>query len=83
MDAARVKFNLGRTVVYRGAQYKLTACITRQGDGGFHLQAELTDLKAKSALVIADLKDVEERTDNYESENAVFQNGKGKENDPR
>lgn len=63
MDAARVKFNLGRTVIYRGAQYKLTGCIMRQGDRGFRLQAELTDLKARSALVIADLKDVEERTD--------------------
>ena len=63
MDAARVKFNLGRTVIYRGAQYKLTARITRQGDRGFRLQAELTDLKARSALVIADLKDVVERTD--------------------
>ena len=62
MEAARVKFNLGRTVIFRGAQYKLTACITRQGDRGFHLQVELTDLKARSALVIADLKDVEERT---------------------
>ena len=75
---------MGRTVIYRGAQYKLTACITRQGEQGFHLQAELTDLKARSALVIADLKDVEEkgRTKN-ESENAVFQNGKGKADDPR
>ncbi len=62
MDAARVKYNLGRTVIYRGVEYRFTACIMRQGDGGFYLQAELADLKANNSLVIADLKDIEERT---------------------
>lgn len=64
MDVSRVKFNIGRTVKYRGAAYTLTACIMRQGKGGFYFQGELTDLKAKSALVIADLKDIEEQEEN-------------------
>ena len=45
MDVSRVKFNIGRTVKYRGAAYTLTACIMRQGKGGFYFQGELTDLK--------------------------------------
>lgn len=61
MEKARVKFNLGRTVQYRGTAYLMTACIMRQGAQGFRFQAELTDLKARSSLIIADLKDVEEQ----------------------
>lgn len=60
MDIKRVKFNLGRQVRFDGRTYTLTACILRQGDRGFRLQAELKDRKAESALVIADLKKVEE-----------------------
>lgn len=60
METARAKFCIGRAVTYRGIMYTLTAVITRQGKCGFYHQAELKDLKAKSSLVIADLKDVEE-----------------------
>ncbi len=64
MDIARVKFNLGRTVSYRGTPYKMTALIMRPGNSGFYYQAELADTKAKSSLVIADLKKVEEVREN-------------------
>lgn len=60
MDIQRVKFNLGRQVTFRGATYTLTACIMRQGEQGFYFQAELKDSAAESAIVIADLKEVEE-----------------------
>lgn len=61
MDIHRMKFNLGRQVSFRGAIYTLTACIMRQGDNGFRFQAELKDSTAESSLVIADLKEVEEK----------------------
>ena len=61
MDIQRVKFNLGRQVLFRGVPYTLTACIMRQGEQGFYFQAELRDNKAASAIVIADLKEVEEK----------------------
>ena len=60
MDIQRVKFNLGRQVRFRGKPYRMTACVMRPGSTGFHFQAELKDAKAKSSLVIADLKEVEE-----------------------
>ena len=60
MDIKRVKFNLGRQVSFDDRVYTMTACIMRQGDNGFHFQAELKDSTAESSLVIADLKKVEE-----------------------
>ena len=60
MDIQRVKYNIGRQVLFRGVPYTLTACIMRPGGAGFHFQAELKDTKAESSLVIADLKEVEE-----------------------
>ena len=60
MDIQRVKFNLGRQVTFRSVPYTLTACIMRQGEQGFYFQAELKDSAAESAIVIADLKEVEE-----------------------
>lgn len=60
MDINRVKYNLGRQVTFCSVPYTLTACIMRQGEQGFYFQAELKDNNAKSSLVIADLKKVEE-----------------------
>jgi hypothetical protein len=60
MDIQRVKFNLGRQVLFCGKPYRMTACVMRPGSTGFHFQAELKDAKAESSLVIADLKEVEE-----------------------
>ena len=62
MDIQRVKFCLGRTVRFEGAEYIFTGCIMRQGDKCFRFQAELKDVKAQSSLVIADLAKVEEVT---------------------
>ena len=62
MEIARVKYNLGRTVTFRGAAYTMTAVIMRQGKQGFAYQAELKDPNAKSAIVIVDLKEVKEET---------------------
>ena len=61
MDIQRVKFNLGRQVLFHGKPYRLTACVMRPGNGGFYFQAELKDQNAESSLVIADLKEVEEQ----------------------
>ena len=60
MDIQRVKFNLGRQVLFHGKPYRMTACVMRPGDAGFHFQAELKDQSAESSFVIADLKEVEE-----------------------
>ena len=60
MDIKRVKFCLGRNVDYNGIKYRLTAVIMRQAKNGFHFQAELEDQTARSSVVIADLKDVNE-----------------------
>ncbi len=60
MDVRQVKYNIGRQVSFDGRIYTMTACIMRQGDNGFHFQAELKDNTAESSLVIADLKKVEE-----------------------
>ena len=60
MDVRQVKYNIGRQVSFDGKIYTMTACIMRQGDNGFHFQAELKDNTAESSLVIADLKEVEE-----------------------
>lgn len=59
MDVRQVKYNIGRQVSFDGRIYTMTACIMRQGDNGFHFQAELKDNTAESSLVIADLKEVE------------------------
>lgn len=59
MDVRQVKYNIGRQVSFDGKIYTMTACIMRQGDNGFHFQAELKDNTAESSLVIADLKKVE------------------------
>jgi len=59
MDVRQVKYNIGRQVSFDGRIYTMTACIMRQGDNGFHFQAELKDNTAESSLVIADLKKVE------------------------
>lgn len=59
MDVRQVKYNIGRQVSFDGKIYTMTACIMRQGDNGFHFQAELKDNTAESSLVIADLKEVE------------------------
>jgi hypothetical protein len=61
MDIKRVKYNLGRQVIFDGKSYTLTACIMRQGENGFRFQAELKDNAADSSLVIADLKNVTEK----------------------
>ena len=63
MDVRQVKYNIGRQVSFDGRIYTMTACIMRQGDNGFHFQAELKDNTAESSLVIADLKEVEEKHD--------------------
>ena len=60
MDVRQVKYNIGRQVSFDGRNYTMAACIMRQGDNGFHFQAELKDNTAESSLVIADLKKVEE-----------------------
>ena len=60
MDVRQVKYNIGRQVSFDGRIYTMTACIMRQGDNGFHFQAELKDNTAESSLVISDLKKVEE-----------------------
>ena len=60
MDIKRVKYNLGRQVSFNDRVYTMTACIMWQGEHGFYFQAELKDNNAKSSLVIADLKKVEE-----------------------
>lgn len=60
MDIKRVKYNLGRQVSFDDRVYTMTACIMRQGEQGFYFQAELKDSAAESAIVIADLKEVEE-----------------------
>lgn len=60
MDIKRVKYNLGRQVSFDGVTYLFAGCIMRQGEHGFYFQAELKDNNAKSSLVIADLKKVEE-----------------------
>ena len=60
MDVRQVKYNIGRQVSFDGRIYTMTACIMRQGDNGFHFQAELKDNTAESSLAIADLKKVEE-----------------------
>ena len=60
MDVRQVKYNIGRQVSFDGRIYTMTACIMRQGDNGFHFQAELKDNTAESSLIIADLKEVEE-----------------------
>ena len=60
MDVRQVKYNIGRQVSFDGKIYTMTACIMRQGDNGFHFQAELKDNTAESSLIIADLKEVEE-----------------------
>lgn len=59
MDVRQVKYNIGRQVSFDGRIYTMTACIMRQGDNGFHFQAELKDNTAESSIVIADLKEVE------------------------
>ena len=59
MDVRQVKYNIGRQVSFDGKIYTMTACIMRQGDNGFHFQAELKDNTAESSLIIADLKEVE------------------------
>lgn len=59
MDVRQVKYNIGRQVSFDGRIYTMTACIMRQGDNGFHFQAELKDNTAESSLIIADLKEVE------------------------
>ena len=63
MDIKRVKYNLGRQVSFDDRVYTMTACIMRQGNNGFHYQAESKDNTAESSLVIADLKEVEEKHD--------------------
>lgn len=60
MTTARVKYNLGQQVRWRGKPYKLTACIIRIRNGVFYYQGELQDAKARSSLIIADLKEIEE-----------------------
>ena len=44
MDVRQVKYNIGRQVSFDGRIYTMTACIMRQGDNGFHFQAELKEL---------------------------------------
>ena len=63
MDINRVKYNLGRQVSFDGVTYLFAGCIMRQGEQGFYFQAELKDSAAESAIVIADLKEVEEKHD--------------------
>ena len=60
MDISRVKFNLDNKVKYKGVYYLFTACILRRRNNEDYYQVELTAIEAKSSLVIADLKDVEE-----------------------
>ena len=61
MNISRVKRNLNKKGVYRGTDYLLTGCIIRQNQKGeFFYQAELSDLSAKSSVVISSLDEIEE-----------------------
>lgn len=64
MDIKDVKKNLNSMVIYKGIVdvYRLTACILRKGEAGLYYQAELFDTKHRNSVIIADLKDVEEIT---------------------
>ena len=68
MDISRVKFNLNEQVEYtsesRGlikTRYILTGCILRKNANGYYYDAELQDIRQPGSLVIAKLKDVNEK----------------------
>lgn len=62
MDISRVKFNLGRKVIYHDTEYVLSACIIRASEQGYFYQAELKDLSALHSVIVARLSEVEEVT---------------------
>lgn len=61
MDISRVKFNLGRKVIYDDTEYLLTACTIRPSEHGFFYQAELQDTSASSSVIITSLSKINEK----------------------
>lgn len=65
MNAAEIKANLNRKVVYRNEQagieseYILTGAIFRKGKNGFYYQAEIQDVKNNNSLIICKLEEIE------------------------
>lgn len=52
MELRDVRRFYGKTVTYRGIQYRLDKCIeTPDGNGGYKYSLELHDLQANSATV--------------------------------
>lgn len=57
MELREVRKNYGKTVTYRGIQYRLDKCIESQAYEGYSWAVELHDLKANS-VTIAKLEEV-------------------------
>lgn len=58
MELREVRKHYGKTVTYRGIQYRLDKCIEAPAYEGYSWSVELHDLKSKS-VTIAKLEDVE------------------------
>lgn len=58
MELRDVRKNYGKTVTYRGIQYRLDRCIEAPAYEGYNYSVELHDLKANS-VTIAKLEEVE------------------------
>lgn len=63
MDISRVKFNLNRTVIHNGAEYRFIGCILRMNKDGFYYEAELQDVRAHNSTLICLLRDIQEVID--------------------
>ena len=61
MDVSRVRFNLGRTVTYHGAEYSFSAYILSVRNAAFYHQAELIDKRAAHSVIRCALSEVEEK----------------------
>lgn len=59
MELQEVKRNLNKPVLYKGTEYKLTACILRKGADGIYYTAELLDIKHGKSVLICKLSDIE------------------------
>lgn len=57
MELREVRKHYGKTVTYRGIQYRLDKCIEAQAYEGYNWSVELHDLKANS-VTIAKLSEV-------------------------
>jgi hypothetical protein len=63
MNLADVRRTYGKTVTYRGAQWRLDKCIESEDEcGGYKYSLELHDLKANS-VVIVKIEDVTNESD--------------------